>query len=160
MKKFKTLFLLGALLVSATANAQFTNMGRPAADTQKEEIEVSNVLKKGFSVILEAGYSIGTGDYQEGGGVGGAYYMDSEVFAIPIFANFRADFINGRISPFVDVKGGYSPADAKGAYGSAGAGCRFNKFSVSLGYELFQAEGRYGGTIDCWGYYAKVGIEF
>lgn len=179
MKKFKTLFLLGALLVSATANAQFTNMGRPAADTQKEDIEVSNVLKKGFSVILEAGYSVGDGDYKEdrpvvtasfgyrfnpyiyvGGGVGGAYYMDSEVFAIPIFANFRADFINGRISPFVDVKGGYSPADAKGAYGSAGAGCRFNKFSVSLGYELFQAEGRYGGTIDCWGYYAKVGIEF
>ena len=179
MKKLKTLFLLGVLLVSTTASAQFTNMGRPTVNVEDEEIEVPTGLKKGFHAIIEAGYSIGAGDYQEdrplltlslgyqfnpyiylGAGVGGAYFLDSEVFAIPIFANFRVNFINNRISPFVDVKGGYSPADAKGGYASIGAGCRFNKFSLSLGYELLQAEaGRYG-TVDCWGYFGKVGIEF
>lgn len=171
MRKIKFLLVMAAFMVTTVTYAQFTN-----------ETKSSVGLKKGFRGIVEAGFSLGTGDVEEnrpllnvsigyqfnpyiyvGGGVGGAYFLDSEVVAIPIFANFRSDFINYKISPFVDVKGGYSPYDAKGAYASVALGCRFNKFSLSFGYELFQNEfdSYYGSsTLDCWGYFAKIGLEF
>ena len=98
-----------------------------------------------------------------GGGVGAAYFLDSEVVAIPVYLNFRSDFIKYKISPFVDVKAGYSPYDAKGAYASVALGCRFKKFSLSFGTELLQNEYEdwYDTeTLDCWGYFAKLGIEF
>lgn len=178
MKKVRIIIFLGALLFSFTANAQ-SNMNKPVEENENEKVEVPTGLKKGFRAILEAGFSTGTGNDREdrpvinaslgyqfnpyiyvGGGVGGAYFIDEEVFAIPIFANFRADFINNRISPFVDVKGGYSPADLKGGYASVSGGCRFNRFSVSMGYELFLEEDDDWGTTDYWGYFAKIGFEF
>ena len=145
MKKIKFLFFLGTLLVSFTANAQLTSTNKSVVDNGNEKVLAPTGLQKGFRAILEAGFTTGTGNDQEdrpvinaslgyqfnpyiyvGGGVGGAYFLDEEVFAIPIFANFRADFINNKISPFLDVKGGYSPADLKGAYASVSGGCRFN----------------------------------
>ena len=177
MRKIKFSLLMVALLICSTADAQFTNMSKSS------KMSSTSVLKKGFRSILEGGFSFGTGDVQEnrplvnisfgyqfnpyiyvGGGVGTAYFLDSEVVAIPIFANFRSDFINYKISPFVDVKGGYSPYDAKGAYATVALGCRFNKFSLSFGYELFQNEYEYyyydTQTLDCWGVFGKVGFEF
>ena len=48
-----------------------------------------------------------------------------QMFAIPIFANLRSDFIDKKITPFVDLKMGYSPADISGFYFSLALGCRF-----------------------------------
>ena len=39
-----------------------------------------------------------------GGGVAFNYYTDADLYAAPIYANFRANFINKKVTPFADVK--------------------------------------------------------
>lgn len=180
MKYLKSLIVMVVLIYSSACFAQFTNMGN--SSKKDSEVNSSAYLQKGFRAIIEAGFSVGYGDVEDnrpvvntsfgyqfnpyiylGGGVGAAYFLDSEVVAIPVYLNFRSDFIKYKISPFVDVKAGYSPYDAKGAYASVALGCRFNKFSLSFGTELLQNEYEdwYDTeTLDCWGYFAKIGIEF
>ncbi len=60
-----------------------------------------------------------------GGGVGVTYYTDAELVTLPFFTNFRANFTNKRITPFADVKLGYSMGDVSGAYTSLAIGVRF-----------------------------------
>ena len=61
-----------------------------------------------------------------GGGVALNYYTDADLVAAPIYANFRANFINKRVTPFADVKTGYAVGDIEGAYASIGVGVRFS----------------------------------
>ena len=51
-----------------------------------------------------------------GGGVALNYYTDADLVAAPIYANFRANFINKKVTPFADVKAGYAVGDIEGAY--------------------------------------------
>lgn len=170
---------------------------------QKEEVSSQgfnggNGLHRKFRAIIEPAYVFGVedSDYKEdrvgatvsmgyqfnpyiylGVGVGGFYFLDSEVYSLPVFLNFRSDFINARITPFVDVKAGYSPVeDVKGAYASVSLGCRFRlgdsfALSVSTGAEIQSAEvsysynsfgyhSYYSEQTDIWGVFAKVGIDF
>ncbi len=103
-----------------------------------------NGLKRGFRYIGELGYEFESTDndgdnspvlnvtfgYQVvpkvflGAGVGLRYYMDDDKSSVPIYFNFRSDFINAKINPFVDVKIGYSPSYS-GGFLSLGMGCRF-----------------------------------
>ena len=102
-----------------------------------------NGLKRGFRGIAELGYEVATNKNGEkspilnlsagyqlnpyiflGAGVGLRHYNDSEKTSVPIFFNFRSDFVNAKINPFVDVKLGFSPSYSRG-FGSAGMGCRF-----------------------------------
>ena len=53
-----------------------------------------------------------------GGGVAFNYYTDADLYAAPIYANFRANFINKKVTPFADVKAGYAVGDIEGAYAS------------------------------------------
>lgn len=130
----------------------------------KEEEEVPNIsrngLKRGFRAIAELGYEMESNDddgdnspvlnlsagYQLnsyvflGAGVGFRYYMDDDKSSVPIYFNFRSDFVNVKINPFVDVKLGYSPSYS-GAYFSTSMGCRFkigekHGLSVSAGFAL------------------------
>lgn len=57
--------------------------------------------------------------------------------SFPLFANFRVDFLDKRFSPFADLRTGYDLAwdGVSGFYGDVSFGCRFNRFSVSLGLE-------------------------
>ena len=48
------------------------------------------------------------------------------LYAAPIYANFRANFINKKVTPFADVKAGYAVGDIEGAYASIGVGVRFS----------------------------------
>ena len=101
-----------------------------------------NGLKRGFRGIAELGYEVAinddgdnspilnlSGGYQLnsyvflGAGVGFRYYMDDDKSSVPIYFNFRSDFVNVKINPFVDVKLGYSPSYS-GAYFSTSMGCR------------------------------------
>lgn len=93
-------------------------------------------------------------------GVGGglSFFYDGDVestVSFPIFINPRIDFNTGKVSPFIDLKGGYTFGEyVKGLYISPSIGARIavsDKAAVnfSMGYTLQQIEVvEYGG-----GYY-------
>ncbi|MDE7410768.1 MAG: hypothetical protein K2M94_01860 [Paramuribaculum sp.] len=106
------------------------------------------------------------------------YYNDASVVGVPLFADLRSDFLNNWITPFVDVKIGYSVADVEGFYFAPSLGCRFglsNKLGIQLaiGYSLQLVDVTYGyydyyyghyftyaGSINADAITIKVGIEF
>jgi len=61
-----------------------------------------------------------------GGGIALNYYADAELTTAPIYAAFRANFINKKVSPFADIKLGYTVGDLRGTYASIGIGVRFS----------------------------------
>ena len=62
--------------------------------------------------------------------------------SIPAFADFRFDFLENKITPFVEVRAGYDVAleGNSGFYGDFAFGCRFRRFSVSTGVETLRGE--------------------
>lgn len=59
-----------------------------------------------------------------GGGVAANIYTDADLVTVPIFVDFRANFINKKITPFADLKVGYSSGDIDGAYVNSSFGFR------------------------------------
>ena len=64
---------------------------------------------------------------------------------LPIFANLRVNILKRRLSPFVDLKAGYTVLGVKGGYGSFSSGLEFNitpRFGLilSLGYYFMNIE--------------------
>lgn len=161
---------------------------------------------------VDAGYTIGVGDYEFGrfeintshgyqinpfifvGGGLGLHFMpeyktsgmdipldqrDSKV-DIPVFANFRANFSKGKITPFVDGKAGTYVTNNGGLYLNVSAGCRFSVnekqgVNVSVGYTTEELEfqtfnrftssysmdySRSGRKLTTEGITIKVGYEF
>ena len=69
---------------------------------------------------------------------------DSKV-DIPVFANVRADFCKGRITPFIDVKAGTYVTHNGGLYLNLSAGCRYvledkQAVNISIGYTSEELE--------------------
>ncbi|MBO5720562.1 MAG: hypothetical protein J6R61_03420 [Bacteroidales bacterium] len=110
-----------------------------------------------------------------GAGLGFKYYHYSGSMGLPLYADIRANFLKGRITPFLDFRAGYSFLDDWGAYVSPTVGCNFGYgrkagFSVALGYEFQKAEfyhyDYYGGGYsytsyeNCGGFVIKVGVDF
>ena len=62
--------------------------------------------------------------------------------SIPVFADFRFDFLENRITPFVEARAGFDAAldGYSGFYGDLAFGCRFRRFSVSTGFETLRGE--------------------
>lgn len=154
MKKIKFLALAAALVVCATASAQFSNVKRGGSSSSR-----SAGLESGYHAFIESGYGVGTGDvaadriefstshgYQinpyvfVGAGAGVNYYHSPDLWSVPIFANARGTLLDGPISPFLDIKIGYAAADVSGFYFSPTVGCRFSNFTLSAGYELQGAD--------------------
>ena len=150
MKKSKFLALAAALVFCATASAQFSNVKKGGSSAS-----APTGLQSGYHAFLEAGYGVGTGDFGAdcielttshgyqinpyvfvGAGAGVKYYHGPDAWSVPIFANARGTLLDGPISPFLDIKIGYSAADVSGFYFSPSVGYRFNKFTISAGYEL------------------------
>ncbi len=128
------------------------------------ERKSNNGPKTGCKGFLEAGYTFGLGFYGEnritflatagwqinpnffvGIGSGENYFTESKLYGIPIYADFRANIYNNGISPFFDIKAGYSIADVQGFYFSPSVGCRLGSgnntaFTISIGYELQKAD--------------------
>ena len=122
-------------------------------------------LQSGYKGIVELGYQIGTGDYgmdrlklniingyqinpyfSLGFGTGLRYYFDAEAALIPLFADFRANFIDNKISPYLSLGVGYS-FDATNDFEGVGfllnptVGVSFkvsdkSAVNVGLGYEM------------------------
>ena len=64
---------------------------------------------------------------------------------IPVFANLRADFGNGKISPFIDGKAGTYVTNNGGLYLNISAGCRIalkeqQAVNISVGYTSEELE--------------------
>ena len=149
-----------------------------------------NGLKRGFRGIAELGYEVATNKDGEnspilnlsagyqlnpyiflGAGVGLRHYKDNDKNSVPIFFNFRSDFVNAKINPFVDVKLGFSHSYSRG-FGSAGMGCRFKigekcGLLVSAGLEVQDLENKGDHSEECGiyldymlGTFLKVGIDF
>ncbi len=82
-----------------------------------------------------------------GAGLGFDYDAKREWFFMPIFANLRFYISKKRLSPFVDVKAGYSPVSVKGAYANASIGCHYSLsqklgLNLSVGYDVQKYDGR------------------
>lgn len=111
-----------------------------------------------------------------GAGMAVDYFNDADLVSVPLFVNFRVNFINKKITPFADFKTGYSAGDVEGAYVSLGMGARFSAkgkkaINVRLEYNFQQydysysySSGNYHGTyedyLDLQGFGFKVGFEF
>lgn len=65
-------------------------------------------------------------------------YAMSDCFSIPFFSEFRVDFLKKRISPFLEVRGGYDLVinAESGFYGGLSMGCRLKRISMSFGAEI------------------------
>lgn len=61
-----------------------------------------------------------------GAGIAVHHYIDADVNSVPIYANVKANFLRTKITPFADVKSGYSVGDVEGAYASIGIGVHFS----------------------------------
>ncbi|MBP5526250.1 MAG: hypothetical protein J6Y11_11695 [Paludibacteraceae bacterium] len=77
-----------------------------------------------------------------GGGAGFCLSADwcSDHISIPVFADLRVDFLEKKISPFVELRAGYDVAveGASGFYGNFSFGCRLKRFSASVGVETLK----------------------
>ena len=154
MKAMKRTFALATLLsIALIANAQ-------------------NILGNCYRGFVDAGYSIGVGDYEFGrfevntthgyqvnpylffgAGMGLHFmskyeteldYRESKV-DIPVFANVHCNFSKGKVTPFIDGRGGTFVTNNGGLYTSASAGCRISindkqAISVSIGYTTEKLE--------------------
>lgn len=99
---------------------------------------------------------------------------------IPVFANVRANFTKGKITPFVDLKGGTYLTNNGGLYANLSIGCRIatnakNGIYIAAGYTMAKIEfetferftssssmdyTRSGRKCDTEGISIKVGYEF
>ena len=145
---------------------------------------------KGYKGFIDFGYIADLSDYDAnkveistshgyqfnnyfylGGGVAADFYTDADLIAVPIFVDFRANFINKKVTPFADIKTGYSVGDVEGLYVSTGIGVRFSlkgkkALNLKLEYNYQQYDYYYSGyyisydTADLEGLGFKVGFEF
>ncbi len=195
MGKMKCLLIAMAIMVCDTAFAQFSNANHGRGKTHGSSIFDGKGPKSGYKGFVETGYTIGVGDAGDGRisamtvhgyqinpyifagiGAGGNYFHKAEKWNVPIFADVRSNILDHSISPFVDVKIGYSILDVEGFFFSPSIGCRFaigekSGLNVSVGYELqkFKIEQSYSvygysGSVSakgtCGGVAFKVGLDF
>lgn len=147
---------------------------------------------KGYKGFVETGYIFDLSDYNAerftistthgyqfnnylfvGGGIGLNLYTDADLYSVPVFASFRANFMNKKITPFADIKSGYAAGDVEGAFVTLGFGVRFGlagKMAMNVKLEYAYQEYDYGDYYSGGYYYdnsesingigIKVGFEF
>lgn len=134
--------------------------------------DVSDSDASKFEVTTSHGYQFNNYFYV-GGGMSINHYPVEGYTSVPLFANFRANFSNKKITPFGDFKIGYSTGDVSGTYVSTAIGVRFGMtrrtaLNVQLEYSFQGYDDdyyKYGsiyyieeGTAN--GFGLKVGFEF
>ena len=82
-----------------------------------------------------------------GGGAGITECTETNIM-VPIFANMRINILNRRISPVIDIKGGYAVGDHDGAYISANIGVRIGLKKRVKSAMYVMAEMSYRGDSD------------
>jgi hypothetical protein len=140
-----------------------------ARDRRNDYTNYSSRRKSGYIGILDVGYALGTGDYglnfinltmvngykfnpyfSLGFGTGIRYYLDEDAILMPFFINFKVNFINKAVSPYIALNAGYS-FNASNDFESVGflinpsIGVHFNivnnfGINIGIGYEGQWAE--------------------
>lgn len=152
---------------------------------EEQEDNSEDYLKRGFRGLLDLSIHAGFGDAEDnmllmssftagyqinrflfvGGGCSptltlydNEYYDEVETgFILPIYGAIRFDFVNAKVSPFLDTRVGYSVTDdCRGLYTYIGAGCRIKKLSLSAGYTYQQKE----LSGDYYGYHYDEHVNF
>lgn len=169
----KILLLLALVLVTGT----------PASAIYFED----EGIPEGYRGFADFSYTLGVGDWGKnhdrlgimtshgcqiapqffaGVGVGFNYYFDGrdELCSLPVFAHFRSDILPQEITPYVDLRVGYSFIDVEGVYVSPSVGCRFELsdnigLNIGVGYTMQQAK-FVGGKHNCGGLDFRFGIDF
>lgn len=123
----------------------------------------TGVLSKGYHAMADFGfgtyptfnYNVSTTHgYQfnpyifVGGGILAIATEDLEKCALPIFADFRINFLDKKVSPLVDFRNGITVSQGVGFYSQAAFGARFilsEKYAMNLytGFELYELKSRY-----------------
>jgi hypothetical protein len=99
-------------------------------------------------------------------GVGAHYFIGPESYAMPIFADIRANFSRGKVIPFSGLKIGYVAGERNGLYLNSFVGGKFMitskfAFNLSFGYTYQYAEDWSNfDDEDISGLSIKLGIEF
>lgn len=132
------------------------------SDTNSSHVELSTTHGYQFNNYLFVG-----------GGAAFHYYTDADAYSAPIFASFRANFMNKKITPFAEIKSGYSIGDIEGLYATIGIGVRFalaNKMALNVkleyqyqeyNYEAYGYNGSYFSDVsDLNGVGIKCAFEF
>lgn len=161
-----------------TKEAPINNRSYNNFSEEEQPITFGDGFNKHYRGFLHESFTIGNGDYEinrndlttshgiqilpqlfAGAGVGVSYffnsdYDDSGVWSFPIFAHLRSEFLNKRISPYADMKIGYTIGnEIDGFYFAPTIGCHFyfgnSKWgaSVGIGYTLQMA--------DAYNYYSR-----
>ncbi len=144
----------------------------PSAKRESEQEEDPSAYGWGraprYRGFFGESYIFGSGEYEEdrnfiftshgvqlnpffyvGAGVGVNYWVTSEAWSVPVFANLRSELhmsFRKNVSPYVDTKIGYSFADVEGFYFNPSVGCHFYfghskvGLGVGVGYVLQRAE--------------------
>lgn len=185
----------GSIYVYQMSDVQKIAKEFPITKTKNSPIFGSSTVSRGVPVgyrgFADLGFTIGTGDYNVerlefstshgyqfnpyfylGAGAGLHDYYDGEAFSVPLFANPRVYFLDGKVSPFLDLKIGYTVADLEGFYLNPNVGVSFmvnkrNAVNLSLGYTMQKTEAyfydyyySYYSNVNVGGISIKVGMEF
>ena len=146
MKKLIILFILAVLLPAGAYAADTGNM-----DGEKVAKLIARNTMRGYHGFVELGMGVTMHNFDGfasdsksqgfgidiltshgfqfnnffflGGGAGITECTETNIM-VPIFANMRINILNRRISPVIDIKGGYAVGDHDGAYISANIGVR------------------------------------
>lgn len=98
-------------------------------------VMAKGISDREFSIETCHGHSFGNGAFF-GGGIG-AKNLSGGVIVIPIFVDFKYAFLDDKLSPFLDLKGGLL---AGSTYGSSfirlGGGVDCGILSMGLNYQL------------------------
>lgn len=176
----------GSLFVYQTSEVDRVERDSNKRSVSNDE-ETGDYLERGFRGIIDLSSHYGVGDAEDNYlltasftpgyqithflfvGCGAAptlalydnKYRDEveTAFILPVYGAIRFDFINAKVSPFLDIRSGYSITnDCKGFYGYAGAGCRIFRWSLSAGYTYQKNESSRVDHFDFIG--VRAGFEF
>ncbi len=152
-----------------------------------------NGLETGYRGFFDFGGTIGTGTFDDnrvelstshgiqisphfflGVGAGYNHYSGLELHEIPVFGHVRSEFLDKFVSPFIDIKIGYTVFDEMGFYMNPSVGCRIalprkTGLSFSVGYTMQKFDiYYYDDNGDFWGEWKenfggvsmKVSVDF
>jgi hypothetical protein len=119
----------------------------------------------GYRGFVDLGYTIGTSRFDDtgrielstshgyqfnpylflGAGLAINYHIGWDEWNVPIFLNFRTNFINRPVTPFLDLRVGYTAGDGDGMYlypalGMSFFPCRRFGLNFSFGYQMQWAD--------------------
>lgn len=105
---------------------------------------IGNIKNNRFEWATSLGFQFDPIFYL-GMGASYSFTLNKKESSVPIFINPRINFLDNNVTPFLDLKVGYSALEAKGWYINPNVGVSFamkgtQAFSIGMGYSFQQAK--------------------